>query len=137
MAVVTPTVRPKYVRNRCVIEILVAFLCCHVAFFFIFFRCGGLCHRAGSDLFLFLLFNDSTGITQCDSDIGPNRMCPANLEAKTDSVLKENRLFIRRDENHDFVFWEGLDKARHIHVTHNSLFVRESVQYFRNIFIRL
>ena len=26
------TDRPKLVRNRCVIEVLVAFLCCHVAF---------------------------------------------------------------------------------------------------------
>ena len=28
VAVVTPTGRPKSVRNRCVIEVLVAFLCC-------------------------------------------------------------------------------------------------------------
>ena len=27
-----PTDRPKSVRNRCVIKILVVFLCCHVAF---------------------------------------------------------------------------------------------------------
>ena len=32
MATVTPTDRPKSVCNRCVIEVLVAFLCCHVAF---------------------------------------------------------------------------------------------------------
>ena len=32
VALVTPTDRPKSVRNRCVIEFLVAFLCCHVAF---------------------------------------------------------------------------------------------------------
>ena len=30
MAVVTPTDRPKSVRNRCVIEVLVAFLCCQM-----------------------------------------------------------------------------------------------------------
>ena len=29
---VTPTDRPKSVRNSCVIKVLVAFLCCHVAF---------------------------------------------------------------------------------------------------------
>ena len=32
VTVVTPTDRPKSVSNRCVIEMLVAFLCCHVAF---------------------------------------------------------------------------------------------------------
>ena len=32
MAVVTPTDRPKLVRNSCVIEVLVAFLCCHLKF---------------------------------------------------------------------------------------------------------
>ena len=33
VAVVTSTDRPKSVRNRCVIEVLVAFLCFHFAFF--------------------------------------------------------------------------------------------------------
>ena len=32
MTVVTPTDRPKLVRNRCVIEVLVAFLCCPLGF---------------------------------------------------------------------------------------------------------
>ena len=32
VAVDTPTDRLKSVRNRCVIEVLVGFLCCHVAF---------------------------------------------------------------------------------------------------------
>ena len=32
VAIVTPTDRPKSVRNRCEIEVLVAFFCCHVAF---------------------------------------------------------------------------------------------------------
>ena len=32
MAVVTPIDRPKSVRNRCVIEVFVAFLCCDFAF---------------------------------------------------------------------------------------------------------
>ena len=31
MAIVTPTDRPKSVRNRCVIEVLLAFVCCNVA----------------------------------------------------------------------------------------------------------
>ena len=32
MTAVTPTDRPKSVRNRCVIEVLVAFLCCPLVF---------------------------------------------------------------------------------------------------------
>ena len=34
VAIVTPIDRHKSVRNRCVIEVLVAFLCCHVLFGF-------------------------------------------------------------------------------------------------------
>ena len=33
VAIVTPNDRYKSVRNRCVIQVLVKFLCCHVAFF--------------------------------------------------------------------------------------------------------
>ena len=33
VAIVIPTDRPTSVRNRCVIEVLVMFLCCHVVFF--------------------------------------------------------------------------------------------------------
>ena len=35
VTVVTPTDCPKSVCNRCVIEVLVAFLCCHVAFWIV------------------------------------------------------------------------------------------------------
>ena len=42
VAVVTPTDRPKSVRNRCLIELF----CC---------LCKGFCHRTGSDLLLFVL----------------------------------------------------------------------------------
>ena len=55
VAVVTPTDRPKSVGNRCVIEVLVACLCCQVAFFDFAVPVGGFCHRTESDLFLFLL----------------------------------------------------------------------------------
>ena len=54
MTVVTPTDRPKSVRNRCEIELFVAL--------FVFSLCAvgisvgvGLCHRTESDLFLFPL----------------------------------------------------------------------------------
>ena len=55
MAVVTPADCPKSVRNRCVIEVLVAFLCLSLLFFFKFSgKCKGLCDRTESDIFLFL-----------------------------------------------------------------------------------
>ena len=53
MVVGTPADRPKFVCNRCVIEVLVVFLCCQVAIW-IFLWVKGICHRTESDLFLFL-----------------------------------------------------------------------------------
>ena len=56
----TPTDRVKSVRNRCVIEVLVAFLYCHVAFC-IFLWLYGLLIGLESDFFLFLaLFAQKT-----------------------------------------------------------------------------
>ena len=41
VAVVTPTGRPKSVRNRCVIEVFfLVFLCCHFAFWIFFVDIG-------------------------------------------------------------------------------------------------
>ena len=52
---VTPTDRPKSVRNHCVIEVFWwRFLCYHDSFW-IFCGCKGFSHRTESDLFLFLL----------------------------------------------------------------------------------
>ena len=42
LAVVTPTDRPESVRNRCVIEIFVGVLCCHVAFWIFLWLVGWL-----------------------------------------------------------------------------------------------
>ena len=53
MTVVTPADRPKSARSRCVIEVLVAFLCCPFVFeFSVGIR--DFCHRIVSDLLLFL-----------------------------------------------------------------------------------
>ena len=59
--VVYPSDRPKSVRNRCVIEVLVAFLCCHIVFGLF---CGyrGFFHRTESNLFLFLFGSQMTVI---------------------------------------------------------------------------
>ena len=51
--VVTPTDRPKSVRNRCVIEFFVEFFCCHFATFVISVRIRTFV-MGQSDLFLFL-----------------------------------------------------------------------------------
>ena len=54
VAVVTPTDRPKSVRNRCLIELFCGVVCVVTLPFWHFCWCGGFCHRTESDLFLFL-----------------------------------------------------------------------------------
>ena len=54
MAVVTPTDRPKSVRNRCVIELFCAVVCVVTLPFWHFCWCRGFCHKTELDLFLFL-----------------------------------------------------------------------------------
>ena len=61
--VVTPTDHPKSVRNCCVIEVLVAVLCCHVGVFLFFCGSRGFCQRTESDVFLFLFMNYPRSIT--------------------------------------------------------------------------
>ena len=55
MAIVTQTDHSESFRNRCVIEVLVAFLCSNVLFLICVCVCGGggrgLCHRTESKLF--------------------------------------------------------------------------------------
>ena len=55
VAVVTPTDRPKSVRNRCVIELFCGVVYVVTLPFLHFCWCMGFCHRTESDLFLFLL----------------------------------------------------------------------------------
>ena len=53
VAVVTPTDRPKSVRNRCLIELFCGVV--HVVTALLTFRgCRGFCHRTESDLLLFV-----------------------------------------------------------------------------------
>ena len=56
VAVVTPTDRPKSVRNRCVIELFCSVVCVVTLPFWHLFWCMGFCHSTGSDLFLFLCY---------------------------------------------------------------------------------
>ena len=58
VAVVTPTDRPKSVRNRCLIELFCGVVCVVALSFWHFCWCitsFGFCHRTGSDLFLFVI----------------------------------------------------------------------------------
>ena len=55
VALVTPTDRPKSVRNRCLIELFCGVVCVVTLPFWHFCWCRGFCHRTESDLFLFLL----------------------------------------------------------------------------------
>ena len=68
---VTQTDRPKSVHNCCVIEVLVAFLCCHVAFFGFFCGCRGFYHRTESSFpfSLKLIINNSNVILVSFEDV--------------------------------------------------------------------
>ena len=55
VAVVTPTDRPKSVRNRCLIELFVALFVLSLPFWN-FRGCRGCCHRTESDLLLLSLY---------------------------------------------------------------------------------
>ena len=54
VAVVTPTDRPKSVRNRCLIELFCGVFCVFTLPFWHFRGCRGFCHRTESDLLLFV-----------------------------------------------------------------------------------
>ena len=54
VAVVTPTDRPKWVRNRCAIELFCGVVCVVTLPFWHFCWCRGFCHRTESDLLLLL-----------------------------------------------------------------------------------
>ena len=55
MTAVTPTDRPKSVRNSCVIKVFGGVFVLSRCFFLLLCGCRGFCHRTESDLFLFLL----------------------------------------------------------------------------------
>ena len=57
---VSPTDRPKSVRNRCVIEVFGGVVYVVALPFGFFCECRGVCHRTESDLFLFPLHLHST-----------------------------------------------------------------------------
>ena len=56
VAVVTPTDRPKSVRNRCLIELFCGVVCIVTLPFRHFCWYRSFCYRTGSDLLLFVIF---------------------------------------------------------------------------------
>ena len=73
MTGVTPTDRPKSVRNRCVIEGFVGVFV--VALFFVIFLWAyGRCHGTESDLFFFLFIHTRTSDTNVNLDISSRMM---------------------------------------------------------------
>ena len=61
---VTPTDRPKSVRSRCVIEVLMEFFMLASCFSDFFCECSGFCHKIESDL-SFSLSDDSNVSNSC------------------------------------------------------------------------
>ena len=78
VAVVTPTDRPKSVRNRCLIELFCGVVCVVTLPFWHFCWCRGFCHRTESDLFLFLFFLVCCG---CDTSyiVSVHIQCQASI----------------------------------------------------------
>ena len=67
VAVVTPTDRPKSVRNCCLIEFFCGVVCDVTLPFWTFSVGVGFCHRTGSDLLLFVFIRRFT-VLFCDND---------------------------------------------------------------------
>ena len=61
VAVVTPTDRPKSVRNCCLIELFCSVVCVVTLPFWHFCWCRGYCHRNGSDLLLIVFIHRHYG----------------------------------------------------------------------------
>ena len=74
VTLVTPTDRPKSVRNRCLIELFCGVVCVVTLPFWHFCWCRGFCHRTESDLLLFCLC-DKVIKKNCRSGPGKEQ-CP-------------------------------------------------------------
>ena len=60
MTAVTPTDRPKSVRNRFVIKVFGGVFYVVTSLCGLFYGCRGFCHRTESDLFPFLLCHEES-----------------------------------------------------------------------------
>ena len=82
VAVVTPTDRPKSVRNRCVIELFCGVVCVVTLPFWHVCWCRGFCDRTESDLFLFLsMFIKVKCLIWCDSRFHFRLLCALPMKS--------------------------------------------------------
>ena len=86
VAVVTPTDRPKSVRNRCLIELFCGVVCVVTLPFLHFCWCRGFCHRTESDLFLFLFILNFSFVFLPYSSAEPLVLCERKTK-RSDCVL--------------------------------------------------
>ena len=71
VAVVTPTDRPKSVRNCCLIELFCGVVCVVTLSLWHFCWYRGFCHRTGSDLPLFVFMTPTAVIFSCLAQVKP------------------------------------------------------------------
>ena len=85
---VTPTDRPKSVRNRCAIEVFGGVFYVVTLLFGFFCGCRGFCHRTESDLFLFLFlhYKGTFFFGNCEKNVflTQNQIC---LKGRTKTIL--------------------------------------------------
>ena len=92
VAVVTPTDRPKSVRNRCLIELFCGVVCVVTLPFRHFCWCRGFCHRTESDLFPFLfMIQNVTAVSALQNDTSFAFLLLCKLSQL--AVLSENLQF--------------------------------------------
>ena len=94
---VTPTDRPKTVRNRCVIEVFDGVFNVVTLLFGLSCGCRGFCYRTESDLFLFL-FYFTLFMLWIFSTQRYIQICPLSYDRWTASMLQWKRVLIIASE---------------------------------------
>ena len=84
----TPTDRPKSVRNRCVIELFCGVVYVVTLPVWHFCWCMGFCHRTESDLFLFLLYAKSARKRKKSDSVLLQRFSPIFERWKFNTILR-------------------------------------------------
>ena len=100
VAVVTPTYRPKSVRNRCLIELFCDVVCVVTLPFWHFCWCRGFCHRTGSDLLLSVYVDKQPAMSGCNMPLSVRRSTAVSWFSDQWSVL-----YGPIYENKNITFW--------------------------------
>ena len=102
VAVVTPTDRPKSVRNCCLIELFCGVVCVVTLPFWHFCWCRGFCHRTGSDL-LFVFLKKCIKETKWTSNFNFQLNMLMHVRGKCRKWMDGRRA--RRTQNYDTRTW--------------------------------